>query len=383
MELFEVAQYFERRASEVLATIESLVRIEAPTGDKEGVGNFASHYRGLLESAGAVCRSIEGPSGPHLIGRFGKVEDRGAILLVGHLDTVWPLGEVERRPPERKDGRLYGPGTYDMRAGLALIVHALEFFRAQSIDLGTGVTVFVSADEERGSPTAHPHLDELLGETRAALVAEPPLKDGALKAERRGVAMYTLEVLGCEAHAGGEPERGINAIVALMKLAIEVASWARPERGLLVNVGQVSGGTATNVVPGRATAGIDVRFDDPADAGAFEERLRALAAEMPEAKCIVRGGTLFPPLIDRPEARALRQRVQAIGRSLGLSIGEGKSGGGSDGSYLASKGVPVVDGMGVDGDGAHALHEHVVIDRIAPRAALLAGAILELASDVG
>jgi glutamate carboxypeptidase len=377
----------------MLQVLSDLVRIDSPSDDPGAIARFVGAYRTLLEGAGVRCREIPGPRGPHLLGELGAGAGAGPgpvgeegdegeappVVLVGHSDTVWPLGEAARRPPELREGRLYGPGVYDMRAGLCLIVFALRYLTESAPELSRPVRVFLAADEELGSGSAHEPMARLFPAEAVALVLEPPLADGSLKAERSGVGLYRLEATGREAHAGIEPERGVNAIIELAARLLEIASWAEPRLGLRVNVGKVEGGTATNVVPGRAAAGLDVRFRTLEDGEAFDRRLRALRPSAPGAALSLSGGIIFPPLVPDARARALHRLAIDTALGVGLTIGAGSSGGGSDGAFLASRGLAVLDGLGVEGGGAHSREEHIVVERLAPRAALLARLIVELA----
>ena len=380
-----ILEWFVGEEITMLALLKRLVALEAPSADVEGIGAFVSAYRTELERWGATATEIPGPNGPHLYAELpASGSERGPpIALVGHADTVWPRGELQRRPMRIDRGRLYGPGVFDMRAGLSLIVFLLRFLHERGVRLDRRLQVFVAADEELGSITAHEHMQLLLSREAIGLVVEPPLPDGSLKAQRKGVGLYTLRVHGREAHAGVEPERGVSAIVELMQSSLEIHSWAKAIEGLTVNLGQVRGGTATNVVPGTASVGIDVRFDRLEDGERFDRRLRELAPRHSEARFELEGGIIFPPLVPDARARRLGELARAAARSIGLEIDAGKTGGGSDASFLASFGMAVLDGLGVDGGGAHALDEHIVIERLPVRGAILTRLVLELATGAG
>ena len=361
----------------MLDVLEHLVSMETPSGNAQALESFVKAYGALLEKAGVAWKAISGSGGPHLFGELVPTKELSPpIVLVGHSDTVWPLGEVTRRPPRREDGRVYGPGVYDMRAGLVILLFALRYLREMGQALSRRVQVFLSADEELGSRSAHPHMDVLLSPAATALIVEPPLPDGSLKIERKGVGMYRIEVLGVEAHAGSELERGVNAIEELARRILEIMAWTNPQRGVTVNVGEIEGGIATNVVPGFAGAGVDVRFDRMEDGEDIDRRLRALWPENPRASLSMNGGIIFPPMVPNDRSRELSKKAIGIARELGLSISAGKSGGGSDGSYLAQRGLPVLDGLGVEGGGAHSREEHILIDRLPIRAAFLSRLIL-------
>lgn len=373
-------EYFRGHSSELLAILEESVSFDTPAGRAELVAAFVRHYRGLVEKAGMVADEIPGPAGPHLFAEKRPLkETRPPIVLVGHADTVWPVGEVERRPPRIEDGCLYGPGVYDMRAGLCLIVAALRYLDETGIELPCRLQMFVAADEEDGSFTAHPHMERLLSVEAVALVPEPPGADGSLKGERKGVGQYQVDIEGCEAHAGVEPERGASAVHEMARRILELERFADPSKGVTINVGLATGGTAANVVAGRARLGVDVRFDHELDGEEVHRRILSLTAVDPRITVAVKGGIIFPPLEATARNRRVCERAVEIAKSMGLEIGVEKSGGGSDGSFLSALGLGVVDGLGVDGGGAHALHEHVRIDRLAPRAAFFTRLILDLA----
>jgi len=302
-----------------------------------------------------------------------------ALALVGHSDTVWPVGEPERRPAAERDGKLYGPGAYDMRSGLCLILWALRYIAEQRVPYRRRILVFLAADEETGSATARPHMYRRLPADGTALVPEPPCPDGSLKIERKGVGIFRLDVTGREAHAGAEPERGVSAISELARMILEIESWADAGRGWLVSVGAVEGGTARNVVPGSASCSIDFRYDRQEDGARLEKKLRALTAKNPDAKIEVSGSLAFPPLVPTRRSRFLSQRaIEIAGDEFGVDVSAGASGGGSDGSHLAARGMTVLDGLGIDGGGAHAKDEHIRVDRVPFRAAFFTRLVLEL-----
>lgn len=372
-------EHFRERRDALLSELESLVRFDSPTRHVPGIERLAAHCAGELERAGFATRLIPDANGPHLLAERAGREP--ALVLVGHTDTVWPRGEPERRPPRVADGKLFGPGVYDMRAGLALILWAARAIAELDCPIDRRLMVFLSADEEAGSITARPRIEELLPRDAVAFVPEPPCPDGALKVWRKGVGIFELKVEGREAHAGVDPERGASAIAELCRHVLAIDSFRDPARGILVNIGTISGGTATNVVSGEARAGIDLRFDRTEDGEELERRLRALVPYRSGVRLEVAGELVFPPLVPTRATLELIDQLRAIARDeLGLEISSGSSGGGSDGSYLASRGLQVIDGLGIDGAGAHAKDEHVLVDRIPLRAALFTRWVLELAS---
>jgi glutamate carboxypeptidase len=384
-DLYPALVHFREKTSEMVDLISDLARMDTPTGNPEAIARFVERYAALLEDAGARARIIPSDAGPHLHAEVSPAgrNDLRPVLIVGHCDTVWGVGEAARRPPRVEGGRLHGPGVLDMKAGLGILVFVLRRLRRAA---PRPIRIFISSDEEAGSVSARPHLHAVAAPAvgsaspgrPAALVLEPPLEDGGLKLERKGVGMYRLAAAGRAAHAGIEPERGASAIESLARAIAEIASWRDPARGIGINIGRVEGGIASNVVPDRAWAEIDVRFRRPPEGEEIDRRLRALRPAVAGTSFSIEGGIVFPPMVPGPESLALADAAKKLGRRVGLSLTSGASGGGSDGSYLASIGIPALDGIGADGAGAHTPGEHVIVDRLAPRAALLSLLIEEL-----
>ena len=374
--LNSIRDYFTARSDAMLAELREFVERETPSRDAASIEGFIQDYSSRLEEAGLSCRQFAGPWGPQLLAELPGEEP--PVVLLGHCDTVWPAGAVSERPPREEEGRLYGPGVYDMKAGLCIVLATARFLQESGAARRRKLQIFIAADEESGGDTGHPCMDEVLAPGSTVFVVEPPCPDGSVKVQRKGVGIYELKITGREAHAGVEPERGISAVDELARLVLEIHGWNEPARGIQLNVGTVRGGTAGNVVAGSAVAGVDLRFDDPADGEEMDRKLRELCPGTPGAAIEVSGGLCFPPLVPTPETMRLGERACRLAGELGLEISTGSSGGGSDGSYLSSKGFFVLDGMGVEGGGAHAVDEHIVIESLPVRAALLAGMVLAL-----
>ena len=372
----DTLRHFESKRDDMLAELSELVAMETPSHDVEAISAFVARYRMALESAGLACAEHPTPHGPCLTGELPGEDP--AIVLVGHSDTVWPHGTLDDRPPTLRDGKLFGPGVFDMKGGLSLILAVVRFLAEHGVQLRRRLQVFLAVDEETGSISSHPLMDRLLTTDATALVPEPPCPDGSVKIERKGVGIYTIRVEGREAHAGVEPEKGISAIDQMSRLVLELHGWSDPSRGISLNVGRIDGGTASNVVAGEATGVLDVRFERPDDGEDLHERIAALRPTHPDASIDIDGGVLFPPLVPTPKSRELAAMTCNIASELGVDFGVGSSGGGSDGSYLASRGLTVIDGLGIDGSGAHATYEHIVAERIAFRAALMTRVVLAL-----
>ena len=342
--------------------LQDLVELESPSGSP-GARAVASRVGEELDRLGAESTLLEGN---HL---RAELPGRGApLLLSGHVDTVWLEGTLAEMPFRVEGDRAFGPGVYDMKACL---VAMLEAIRRAGPDR-RALRVLLTADEERGSPTGRVPLEEAAQGVAAALVVEPPTPSGNLKTSRKGLGIFTLTVVGRAAHAGTHPEEGVSAIEELAHQIRALHALNDELRGASVNVGVVEGGTAANVVPDRAEARVDVRIAHPADREWVERALEELHPVDPEAELELGGGWTRPPLERSEGAGRLFARAREHGRELGLELGEASSGGGSDGNLLGALGVPVLDGLGVEGGGAHSADEHVDLRSLPVRAELLA-----------
>lgn len=356
-----------------LNRLRAWVEHESPSGDEARATRLASVIAAELEAAGAVVERIPAPGwGEHLLARVeGAEPGLEPILALGHLDTVHPVGTLERMPFRIAGERVEGPGVYDMKAGLAVLTEALLLLHEAGTPPRRPLRVLITCDEEVGSGTSRALIEETARTTAATLVLEPPLPGGRAKTARKGVATYTLEVQGRAAHAGVEPERGVSAIRELATQIDRIDRLAAPERGTTINFGVISGGTAGNVVPSLAAVEIDVRFTTSAEGERVDAALRALEPALPGAKLFLEGGVNRPPLERTEGVIALYQRAREIAAEIGFELGEGSTGGGSDGSFTAAIGIPTLDGLGVDGGGAHSTDEHIILADLAPRVALV------------
>ena len=369
------------RESSMLASVEVLVRHESPSRDKPALDALARELAGRFHSLGAEVELIPNAlGGDHVRACFAAAVDphAPAALVLAHFDTVWPMGTLARQPFRVEDGRAYGPGIYDMKSSLVLAEFALDALVARGLRPARPVVLLLTSDEEMGSPTSRALIEAEAAGKAFALVVEPALSNGGLKTGRKGVGHFTLTIEGRAAHAGVEPEKGISAVRELAHQILHLHGLADPGAGTTINVGVVQGGTVSNVVPAQATAVIDVRVSTAAEAHRVEEAMRRLRPVDPGARIAVSGGFNRPPMERTPAIEALFLRAQAIGRSLGLALTEGATGGGSDGNFTAALGLPTLDGLGAMGAGAHAPHEHVVVASLPERAALLAALLLEL-----
>jgi glutamate carboxypeptidase len=359
------------RTPVMVEALRALVEVESPTSSPEACTACADVADGLaFELLGAQAERIDAPDGRvHLRWRFGTAP---RVLLVGHLDTVWPLGTLARWPFAVEGGTATGPGVFDMKAGVVQLLFALAALGAPE-----GVAVLLTTDEEIGSPTSRALIEETVVGIEAALVLEPSAH-GALKTARKGVSVFHVEVTGKAAHAGLAPEQGVNAAVELAHQLLAIAALARPDEGTTVTPSLVAGGTAVNTVAAHASAHVDVRTRTREEADRVDAAFAALRPVLPGASLAVERTLDVPPL-ERSSSAALFERAQGLALELGLPpLAEVAVGGGSDGSVIAALGVPVLDGLGAVGDHAHGEGEYVQVDAMAERAALAAALVADL-----
>jgi glutamate carboxypeptidase len=367
----------QRHQDWLIATIEDLVRLESPSDDKAALDRTAAAIAAQMTGLGWRVTLLEQhDAGHHVRAEIGA--GAAQVLLLGHYDTVWPVGQLERMPLRQEEGRLHGPGVYDMKSGIASAWLALRVIAETGASLPCRVVMLLTSDEEIGSTTSRAAIEAEAERSRAVLVLEPSLPDGGVKTARKGVGEYRIEAHGISAHAGIEPEKGASAIVELSRRVIALGELQDLDRGVTVNVGRVEGGTRANVVPDFAVAEVDVRVPTLADAERVERVMAALASGTPGVTLRVSGGINRPPLERTPGVVDLYHRARSVAEALGLELGEGATGGGSDGNFTAARGVPTLDGLGPRGAGAHALGEHVLLEPLAGRAALIAGLLLRL-----
>jgi glutamate carboxypeptidase len=373
-----ILDHLRGRQEEMAALARELALLESPSDRPETQGAVFDLLAAALEESGLRTRRLRGTiSGGQLWAAPARPRPSGAQLVVGHVDTVWPVGTLAGMPAEIRDGRLHGPGVYDMKAGLVQGVYAVRALRDLGLEPPLAPVFFVNSDEEIGSVESSPWIHRLARRVRRVFVLEPSLEpDGKLKTARKGVVRYRVTVRGRAAHAGLEPEKGASAVRELAHVVRELYALADPERGMTVNIGLIGGGQASNVVAPEAWAEVDLRVLRREDAEAFDRALRGLAPEVPGTRIEVDGGMNRHPLEPNPRNRALWHTAERCALELGLELEEGTAGGGSDGNFT-SEHAATLDGLGAVGDGAHAVHEHVVVDRMPERAALLARLMLE------
>lgn len=376
----QLRTYFDTRLPAMLDAIREVVEEETPSGDKPRLDAFAAHLVERCRRAGVeAVRIPNANAGDHVQARFipaGVAEARPGLVLC-HYDTVWPVGALATHPFRVEEGKAYGPGIFDMQTSLVLVEFALRALHELGLTPARPLHILVTSDEETGSITSRSHIEAAAREAAYVLVLESPLPGGVLKTARKGVGDFRLEVSGRAAHAGVEPEKGIHAIEEAAHQILRLHALNGPAEGTTVSVGAIEGGSASNVIPARALMEIDTRAWTQAEADRVEQAIRALEPVLPGAQLAVRGGWNRPPL-ERTATLALYERVRAIGAALGLELGEGSTGGGSDGNFTGALGIPTLDGLGAPGAGAHADHEHIEVDQIASRAALLVAMWMEL-----
>jgi glutamate carboxypeptidase len=378
--------YFNERRDAIVSTIRELVEIESPSDNKAAVDRIAEAVaRKFSQLGGKVDIRIHPAKdfGNHLQIDFdvaGKSASK-PVLLLGHYDTVYPLGTLAAMPCRAVGNKLTGPGVLDMKSGIALMLHALAALQDWHKEdwhggLPRPVTVLLVSDEEVGSDSSRPITESLAKKAAAVLVLEPAYGfEGAVKTARKGVGDYLVKVTGKAAHAGLDFQKGVNAILELARQIEKISSFTDLKKGLTVNVGVVSGGSRTNVVPSEAAAQVDVRIARIKDAAGIDKQMRSLRPFNRKCKIEITGGINRPPMERTAGVAALYAQAAAIARELGWKLGEAAVGGGSDGNFTAALGIPTLDGLGAVGDGAHAAHEHILISELPRRAALIAGLI--------
>jgi glutamate carboxypeptidase len=360
-----------------------LVETESPSGDEAGSKAVVSMLAAAARTINAVNTIDRIPTenyGENLrVQAFsnGRNSSR-TILILGHTDTVHPLGSLQSRPWRVEGNRAYGPGVFDMKANCALAVEVIRACVSLNITPHSPLVLLLTCDEEAGSMTGRALVEAEAKRARAVLVLEPPATGGKVKTGRKGTGMFTIEARGKAAHAGLEPEKGASAILEIARQIEYLHRMNRPVGGVTVNVGVVKGGTVSNVVPAEAKAEVDLRFSSNEEGAEAEKAILGLRSYDPRVQLVVRGGINRPPLERTDQVLALYEQARQIAARIDYELGEAQVGGASDGNFAGAVGAPVLDGLGIDGDGAHATHEHILIDDISRRGALLASLIATL-----
>ena len=370
-----ILSFLKSRQPEIVSTIREFVECESPSDNPAAVNRFVDLAASKMEAHGKVKTFSGGKFGHHLRCEFSLpgVKKSGQILALAHSDTVWPLGTLQTMPFRQAKGRLWGPGVLDMKSGIAFFLFAMRALREIDVPAPRRVVLQINSDEEVGSESSRPLTEDAARRSDAVLVLEPGTGlEGKLKTARKGVGDFAVAVHGRASHAGVDFSDGASAILELARQIERIGSFTDLKRGVTVNPGLVSGGTRTNVVAAEARAEVDVRVARLKDAATLERKFRALKPFDPRCSIDIAGGLNRPPMERTAGVRKLFVRAKALAAAMGVEIDESSTGGGSDGNFTAALGVPTLDGLGGVGEGAHAVHESILVNRIADRAALLA-----------
>lgn len=375
----EILEYFQKRQAGIIEEIREIVDIESPSYDVEQNGRMVEWLSGRIRQISPDFKiektNAEG-YGQHVTVRAFPSAAK-SILLLGHIDTVHPVGTCESNPTRIEDGKLYGCGVFDMKAGIILMLEALRFFRETGTRPSRPIRILLSCDEEVGSMSGRELVESAAREADYCLVFEPSL-DGRVKTGRKGTGMFTVKTWGKPAHAGLEPEKGASAILELARQIEKLHALNDPAAGTTVNVCTIRGGTTTNVIPEHAECSVDVRFTSAGEAERIGNAISGLQAVDERVKILVTGGVNRPPLERSEAVGELFNRARDLAAEFGYELGETQVGGASDGNFVAACGVPVLDGLGIAGDGAHRMDEHILVDDVPKRATLVTSLLLNL-----
>ena len=366
--------YFNQQTQSMVADLTRLVEIESPSHDKTAVDQVSRLVAEWMQAVGAQVEIHPQPNtGNCVLGRWDGADGRARpITLLAHMDTVWPLGTLAERPVRLENGKLYGPGALDMKAGIVIALEALRGLQALGLAPSVPVNLLCTGDEEIGTHESRAWIEALASQSQLVLCLEPAIPGGALKTARKGTGHLRVVTRGRAAHAGADHAQGINAIAEMAHHILALQALTDYERGTTVNVGTIHGGIASNVVPDTCEIVADFRVTQPAEVERLRAALQILQPRHPQAQVEVELDVNRPPMPRDVRMAETFARVQAIARRYGWELGEGSAGGASDANFTAAMGIPTLDGLGADGEGFHALHEHVVIESLPQRAALLA-----------
>ena len=373
----ELLAYARQHLEQIIAFIREMVECESPSGDLYALGRM----RDLIADRLSGIAEVKNLPGGHLLCEFhlpGE-QQKQQLLALGHIDTVWPVGTLAQMPFAFRDGRVWGPGVLDMKSGIAFFIFAIAALRELGLPVKRKVRLLLNADEETGSDSSRELTEEQARQSAVVLVLEPGTGlEGKLKTARKGVGGYRVSVQGKASHAGVDFEAGASAIIELARQVERIAGFTNIPRGITVNPGVISGGTRSNVIAASANAEVDIRIPKLKDGPVLDRKFRTLRPFDKRCKIDVSGGINRPPMERTPGVVALFRMARKLGAELGIQVEESMTGGGSDGNFTAALGIPTLDGLGGVGEGAHALHESILIDRIADRTALLAKLVQNL-----
>jgi len=378
----QLQRVLQPRTRAIVQLLGKFVRCESPSHQKAAVDRLGKLVADEWRRRGAKVRILRHSTrGNHVRAEIwlGEGRPKGQIMVLGHLDTVYPLGTLAAMPFRVRGGRAFGPGTFDMKAGLVLALSAADALNALGLQPQKRLVFFWNSDEEIGSYASRAAIEREARRSDAVLVLEPSAgRYGKLKTARKGVGTAELIIAGRASHAGLDPGAGVNAVHELAEQIVRLEHVNNPKRGIALQATVIDGGTVSNVVPHHARAEVDIRYTHAADAPKIERQLHGLRPILPGARVEVRGGINRPPLERTPAVLRLFHHAQELMRELGVHLGEAWTGGGSDGNFTAALGVPTLDGLGAIGNGAHSAVEHVIIRSLPERAALLAGLLATL-----
>lgn len=369
----DLLAHFTKQADAMLDTLKQMAAFESPTTGKAAVDRLGKWLRERLNEAGAEVEiHVRETHGDITLARWNADSDGRPILILGHIDTVWDEGTLDKMPLREEDGKLYGPGVYDMKGGITLALQAIIELQKLKQLPDRPIRMLLTTDEETGSNVSRDLIQDTARDCMLVLVMEPALPDGSVKTGRKSTGTFYLTARGVSSHAGGAHEEGVNAIVEIAHQIAKVSAWTDYAIGTTTSAGLIQGGTRSNVIPDECRAVVDSRVMTVAEQERVTQAFHSLEPVLPGATLEVSGGFDRPPMERNEQMLATFEQAKAIAADIGLSIHEGQTGGGSDGNFTAGMGIATLDGMGPVGAGAHALHEHVVIEDLARRAALVA-----------
>jgi glutamate carboxypeptidase len=369
--------YFESRREEIVRLIRGLVEVESPSHNKSATDRISAILAEQFRALGGTPRLHRAQEyGDHLQVDFPASKNIKPVLLLGHFDTVYPLGTLAGMPCKLAEGRLHGPGVFDMKSGIALMLHAIQALQEWQGELPRPVTVLLVSDEEVGSRSSRAITESLARKSAAVFVLEPAAGlRGALKTARKGVGEYAIKVQGVAAHAGLDPAKGHSAILELARQIAAISKFNDLRSGISLNPGVIQGGTRSNVIAAEATAVIDVRIKSAKQAAGLDRKIRSLKPFDRHCQIEISGGINRLPMERTAGVVSLYRQAKQLAEQIDWNLEEAAVGGGSDGNFTAALGIPTLDGMGGVGDGAHAVHEYITISELPRRALLLAGMI--------
>jgi glutamate carboxypeptidase len=372
-----LVEQLAERQNEVVALLRQLVELESPSNDKAAIDRLGAFIVAQLRDVGASVEvAPQTDAGDHVVATFGSL-DTAPIVTMCHIDTVWPLGTLAKMPWREENGKLRGPGVYDMKASTAMLLTVLRHFRDTKTRPTHPLRMLFTTDEETGSATSRALIEAEAKKAALVLCLEPALSNGALKTFRKGTGGFTVTAFGRAAHAGADHARGVNAIEEIARQVTALHQMTNYELGTTVNVGVVSGGTVSNVVPDRAQIEVDVRVATVAEGERMVQAILKLEPHLPGARLEVTGGLNRPPMERTGLIVETFQRAKSIAANIGLDLQEGSTGGASDANFTAALGVPTLDGLGAVGNGGHSVDEHVVASMLPERTALLAALLTQ------